>query len=76
MVQELAQRHEEEILIESMKEVGPTIFASMIVIAVAFMPVFTLEAQEGRLFKPLAFTKISRSFSRPCWPLLLSRRWS
>ncbi|MBI5149555.1 MAG: efflux RND transporter permease subunit [Candidatus Omnitrophica bacterium] len=47
----------EEVLIESMKEVGPTIFASLVVIAVAFMPVFTLEAQEGRLFKPLAFTK-------------------
>ena len=37
----------EEVLIESMKEVGPTIFASLVVIAVAFMPVFTLEAQEG-----------------------------
>jgi len=47
----------EEVLIESMKEVGPAIFASLIVIAIAFMPVFTLEAQEGRLFKPLAFTK-------------------
>src|SRR3989338_2210147 len=47
----------EEVLIASMKEVGPTIFASLVVIAVAFMPVFTLEAQEGRLFKPLAFTK-------------------
>jgi Cu(I)/Ag(I) efflux system membrane protein CusA/SilA len=47
----------EEVLIASMKEVGPAIFASLVVIAVAFMPVFTLEAQEGRLFKPLAFTK-------------------
>ena len=46
-----------EVLISSAKEVGPSIFASLLVIAVAFMPVFTLEAQEGRLFKPLAFTK-------------------
>lgn len=46
-----------EVLIASAKEVGPSIFASLLVIAVAFMPVFTLEAQEGRLFKPLAFTK-------------------
>ncbi|MBL1265832.1 efflux RND transporter permease subunit [Methylomicrobium sp. RS1] len=45
------------ILIESAKEVGPPIFASLLVIAIAFMPVFTLEAQEGRLFKPLAYTK-------------------
>ena len=45
------------VLINSAKEVGPSIFASLLVIAVAFMPVFTLEAQEGRLFKPLAFTK-------------------
>jgi Cu(I)/Ag(I) efflux system membrane protein CusA/SilA len=46
-----------DVLIASAKEVGPAIFASLLVIAIAFMPVFTLEAQEGRLFKPLAFTK-------------------
>jgi Cu(I)/Ag(I) efflux system membrane protein CusA/SilA len=46
-----------KVLIDSAKEVGPSIFASLLVIAMAFMPVFTLEAQEGRLFKPLAFTK-------------------
>src|SRR5712692_4193879 len=46
-----------QVLIDSAKEVGPSIFASLLVIAVAFMPVFTLEAQEGRLFKPLAFGK-------------------
>ena len=47
----------DEIVIGAMKEVGPPIFASLVVMAVAFMPVFTLEAQEGRLFLPLAFTK-------------------
>jgi len=38
-------------------EVGPTLFYSLLLITVSFMPVFTLEAQEGRLFRPLAFTK-------------------
>lgn len=46
-----------DVIIASAREVGPAIFASLLVIAIAFMPVFTLEAQEGRLFKPLAFTK-------------------
>jgi Cu(I)/Ag(I) efflux system membrane protein CusA/SilA len=45
------------VVIDSAKEVGPAIFSSLLVIAVAFMPVFTLEAQEGRLFTPLALTK-------------------
>ncbi|HHY0177168.1 TPA: efflux RND transporter permease subunit [Legionella pneumophila] len=45
------------VLIDSAKEVGPAIFASLLVIAISFMPVFTLEAQEGRLFSPLAYTK-------------------
>ncbi|MCC7060761.1 MAG: efflux RND transporter permease subunit, partial [Burkholderiaceae bacterium] len=38
-------------------EVGPALFFSLLIITVSFLPVFTLEAQEGRLFKPLAFTK-------------------
>ena len=38
-------------------EVGPAVFFSLLVIAVAFMPVFTLVDQEGRLFRPLAFSK-------------------
>ena len=46
-----------QVLIDSAKEVGPAIFASLLVIAIAFMPVFTLEGQEGRLFTPLAWTK-------------------
>jgi Cu(I)/Ag(I) efflux system membrane protein CusA/SilA len=45
------------VIISAVKEVGGPSFFSLLVIAVAFMPVFTLEAQEGRLFKPLAFTK-------------------
>lgn len=46
-----------EIILKSAQEVGPTLFFSLLVITVSFIPVFTLEAQEGRLFKPLAFTK-------------------
>ena len=46
-----------EVIIHAMQEVGPTIFFSLLVITVSFLPVFTLEATEGRLFKPLAFTK-------------------
>jgi copper/silver efflux system protein len=44
-------------IIRAMQEVGPSIFFSLLVITVSFLPVFTLEATEGRLFKPLAFTK-------------------
>jgi Cu(I)/Ag(I) efflux system membrane protein CusA/SilA len=46
-----------EVMILAMKEVGPSIFFSLLVITVSFLPVFTLEATEGRLFKPLAYTK-------------------
>ncbi|HCK10503.1 MAG TPA: CusA/CzcA family heavy metal efflux RND transporter [Candidatus Latescibacteria bacterium] len=46
-----------EAIIQSAKEVGRPIFYSLLIVAVSFAPVFTLEAQEGRLFKPLAFTK-------------------
>lgn len=46
-----------EIVIDSAKELGPPIFGSLLVLTVAFLPVFTLQAQEGRLFAPLAYTK-------------------
>ena len=46
-----------QIVTEAAKEVGPAIFFSLLIIAISFLPVFTLEAQEGRLFRPLAFTK-------------------
>ena len=46
-----------QIIGNAAKEVGPTLFFALLVITVSFAPVFTLEAQEGRLFKPLAFTK-------------------
>jgi Cu(I)/Ag(I) efflux system membrane protein CusA/SilA len=44
------------VLIKAAIEVGPALFFSLLVITVSFMPVFTLEAQEGRLFKPLVYT--------------------
>ena len=46
-----------EIILDASKEVGPALFYSLLIITLSFLPVFTLQAQEGRLFKPLAFTK-------------------
>ena len=46
-----------ELVVESAKEVGPSLFVSLLIITVSFVPVFALQAQEGRLFKPLAWTK-------------------
>jgi copper/silver efflux system protein len=51
------KRPRKEIVIEAAKEIGPSVFASLLVTVVAFLPVFTLQAQEGRLFSPLAYTK-------------------
>jgi Cu(I)/Ag(I) efflux system membrane protein CusA/SilA len=45
------------LVVESAREVGPALFVSLLIITVSFIPVFALEAQEGRLFKPLAWTK-------------------
>jgi Cu(I)/Ag(I) efflux system membrane protein CusA/SilA len=45
------------LIAEASAEVGPALFVSLLIIALSFVPVFALEAQEGRLFKPLAFTK-------------------
>ena len=53
----IQQKPHWQIILDSAKEVGPSIFYSLLVITVSFLPVFTLEQQEGRLFKPLAFTK-------------------
>jgi Cu(I)/Ag(I) efflux system membrane protein CusA/SilA len=46
-----------QIVINSATEVGPALFSSLLIITVSFLPVFTLEAQEGRMFAPLAYTK-------------------
>jgi Cu(I)/Ag(I) efflux system membrane protein CusA/SilA len=46
-----------KILLDSAKQVGPAIFFSLLIIVVSFLPVFLLEAQEGRMFRPLAWTK-------------------
>ena len=45
------------VIAEAAAEVGPALFFSLLIITLSFIPVFTLEAQEGRLFSPLAFTK-------------------
>ncbi len=46
-----------EVVTQAAREVGPALFYSLLIITLSFLPVFTLEAQEGRLFAPLAFTK-------------------
>ena len=46
-----------EVLIQAAQEVGPALFFSLLIITVSFLPIFALESQEGRLFKPLAYTK-------------------
>jgi Cu(I)/Ag(I) efflux system membrane protein CusA/SilA len=46
-----------QLIIDACKEVGPALFFSLLIITVSFLPVFTLEAQEGRMFQPLAYTK-------------------
>ena len=46
-----------EVIIEAAREVGPSLFFALLVISVGFLPVFTLQGQAGRLFKPLAYTK-------------------
>lgn len=53
----LAKMSRTDVIIEAAKEVGPSLFFSLLVITVGFLPIFTLEAQAGRLFKPLAYTK-------------------
>src|SRR6516164_611839 len=46
-----------QVLVAAASEVGPALFFSLLIITVSFLPIFSLEAQEGRLFKPLAYTK-------------------
>lgn len=53
----LTKENRWQIVTQSAVEVGPSLFFSLLIITVSFVPVFTLEAQEGRMFSPLAFTK-------------------
>nr|WP_298379408.1 efflux RND transporter permease subunit [uncultured Halomonas sp.] len=53
----LTRENRWKIVADSASEVGPALFFSLLIITVSFVPVFTLEAQEGRMFSPLAFTK-------------------
>lgn len=53
----VAEQERREILIAAAKQVGPALFFSLLIIVVSFLPVFLLEAQEGRMFRPLAWTK-------------------
>jgi copper/silver efflux system protein len=60
----VTEKQRRRILIDAAKQVGPALFFSLLIIAVSFLPVFLLEAQEGRMFRPLAWTKtLSVAFS-------------
>jgi Cu(I)/Ag(I) efflux system membrane protein CusA/SilA len=60
----VAEGQRRRILIDAAKQVGPALFFSLLIIVVSFLPVFLLEAQEGRMFRPLAWTKtLSVAFS-------------
>jgi len=54
---EIPERERRRILIDAAKQVGPALFFSLLIIVISFLPVFLLEAQEGRMFRPLAWTK-------------------
>jgi copper/silver efflux system protein len=61
---QVSEQERRRILIDAAKQVGPALFFSLLVIVVSFLPVFLLEAQEGRMFRPLAWTKtLSVAFS-------------
>ena len=62
------ERQRLEAIYEGCREVGPPLFFSLMIVALSFLPVFTLEAQEGRLFAPLAYTKTYAML----WAALLS----
>ncbi len=60
----VSERERRHILIDAAKQVGPALFFSLVIIVVSFLPVFLLQAQEGRMFRPLAWTKTAAiSFS-------------
>ncbi len=55
--QTITNKNRWQVIVEASQEVGPAIFFSLLIITLSFLPVFTLEAQEGKLFSPLALTK-------------------
>ncbi|MBI1822397.1 MAG: efflux RND transporter permease subunit [Nitrospirae bacterium] len=61
-LEEEPEKKRSEVILAAAKELGKPLFFSLLIITVSFMPIFTLEAQEGRLFKPLAFTKTFSMF--------------
>jgi copper/silver efflux system protein len=65
----LTEEERRRILLDAAKQVGPALFFSLVIIVVSFLPVFLLEAQEGRMFRPLAWTKtlaIGFASRHPC----------
>ncbi|MDJ0710431.1 MAG: efflux RND transporter permease subunit [Woeseiaceae bacterium] len=67
----LTDRNRWRIMADAASEVGPPLFFSLLIITLSFLPVFTLEAQEGRLFAPLAFTKTYAMAAAACLSITL-----
>jgi Cu(I)/Ag(I) efflux system membrane protein CusA/SilA len=57
LAEESGRRTRQEIVVEACRELGPSLTSSLLIIAVSFLPIFALQAQEGKLFHPLAWTK-------------------
>lgn len=57
LAEDKGKRSHMEVAIEASREMGPSIFSALLIIAVSFLPIFALQAQEGKLFHPLAYTK-------------------
>ncbi len=61
-----------DLILKAAKEVGPSLFFALIVITIAFLPVFTLQGQEGRLFRPLAYAKTFAMLAASCLAVTLT----
>jgi len=69
--QEVNDKNRWQVMREASKEVGPPLFFSLLIITLSFLPVFTLEAQEGRMFSPLAYTKTFAMAAAACLSITL-----
>ena len=66
--QKISDRRRWELVTQASIEVGPALFFSLLIVALSFLPVFALEAQEGKLFAPLAYIRPTRSQLPQAWP--------
>lgn len=70
-LEQFPERDRKEVIIQAAQEVGPSLFSALLIITISFFPVFILQDQEGRLFKPLAYTKSFAMFFGACLSVTL-----